>query len=747
MLLTVSVQAEAFGAKPPMPAASTEIRVLDPAGELIHTRTLVFTQPFPFDFGPLQVAVGAAPIEVGSVEVRVRGQFGEDQPVLWFGRVGGTTIQPGSEASVSLTLYPGPHSNLGLTGISVSGGSGPIGIGESHGLGAQGQGGTAAGWFWGSLDPAIASISPSGQVTGHTAGTARIVVAAGMRADTLNLQVRELVETVTVTPSPVGMASITEQLQLGAEARDFRGDLVTNLPVTWSSSDTSVVTVDASGRAWARGNGTAQVTASVGGASGSTSVTVDQVPDRMQVVPAQLSLLPGATASLDVIVRDALGSRIVGIPAQLTSNDPEVAAVEGALTVRGGEVGSTTLTVEAAGMTEEVSVVVVGGAPGQLNLISGGGQSGAAGTELAGMIRVRVLDESGFPIPNLPVSWTTADGGEVTQGGDQPTDVEGRAEVRWRLGPAPGPQTLTATVAGLALHVPATAVAGPPAQLSTDSAPTLFEEIGEQRTYTATVQDAFGNPAAGTVTWSFESGGVLAVSNAPGTRGRVTALANGSDNLIVTLGALADTLTLTVDAEEVLENGSFEIDAVNGSTTIPGWSVYQEGSGSWSLNSGTILPLSGFDWPMPTDNPGPTHGSFYVVADQSGPALLVLYQDVTIPAEGGTLRFDLALYNWHGNEIVHPSTPFDLGVANQHFRMDLIGPGAAILDTGSGVLAEVYHTVDGPTPVRTNGFIPVSYDLSALAGQTVRLRFAMIDNAFYYSVAIDNVRIEAPTPP
>ncbi len=830
MLLSVSAQAEAHGTEPPMSAASVDLRVIDPEGAEIHSRTVLFTQTFPFVFGPIQVAVGSEPIEVGAVEVLVRGQVGEERPVLWSGRVAGATLEPGSEVSVSLTLYPGPLSNLDLSGVSVSGAPAQLGIGEAWALGVQGAGGAPAGWFWGSLDPSVATVSASGEVLGQGEGTARIIAAAGTRADTLELSVRPLVETVTVTPSEVPFASITEQVQLEVEVRDFRGELVDHLPVSWSSSDTAVVRVDAQGRAWARSNGTALAVASAGGASGSATVTVAQVPDRIQVAPAQISLVPGETAGVDVVVRDALGARVPGIVVELSVGDDGVVAIEGDARVRALSVGSAVVIAEAAGFSEEIPVAVVAGAAGQLNLLNGDGQAATAGSELSGAIRVQLLDASGFPIPDLPVSWTTPDGGEVVAGAAEPTDAEGRAEVRWRLGPAAGAQTLVATAAGLSLQVQAEARAGVPASIRILPAPTDFHSLGQTRDYEAMVEDIFGNATGDTVTWSFENGAILEVSNAAATRGRVTALTNGIDNLVASLGALSTSLGLEVqqvshtvivvpdtlelfegatgalsaevrdalgsaitgasvawssddtpvasvdldggvtgvaEGETVvraasgaaeggavvivtpggLQNGSFEIDAANGSSTIPGWSTYVEGSGNWFLNDGSDLPLSQFDWPMSTDNPGPTDGDFYVVVDQNGPTLAVLYQDITVPASGGVLRFDLALRNWHSSEIVHPTDPLNLALPNQHFRVDLVDPTGPLLDVGPGVLATVYQTVDGPTPVNTNGFIPVSHDLSAFAGQTVRLRFALIDLANFYSAALDNVRVDAPALP
>ena len=88
-----------------------------------------------------------------------------------------------------------------------------------------------------------------------------------------------VVTTVEVRPEASEMV-VGQTVTLTAVVRDQDGDLMTGQTVTWSSSDPGVVSVSATGLARGEGQGTASVSASVAGISGSASFTVAGNPDR-----------------------------------------------------------------------------------------------------------------------------------------------------------------------------------------------------------------------------------------------------------------------------------------------------------------------------------------------------------------------------------------------------------------------------------------------------------------------------------
>ena len=99
-------------------------------------------------------------------------------------------------------------------------------------------------------------------------------------------------------------------VQLSAEVRDQNARVMAGATVTWTSSASSVATVDAAGLVRAVGNGTATITASAGSASGSAAVTVavgvPPAPDLVVGSPSVSNSSPvtGASFTLSATVRN-----------------------------------------------------------------------------------------------------------------------------------------------------------------------------------------------------------------------------------------------------------------------------------------------------------------------------------------------------------------------------------------------------------------------------------------------------------
>ena len=75
-------------------------------------------------------------------------------------------------------------------------------------------------------------------------------------------------------------------------------------------------------------------------------------------------------------------------------------------------------------------------------------QNTAAGCRVDDPPKVRVLDRNGDPVPGIDVTFTVVrGGGSVSPNPVQTTDADGFASVEWTLGPTPGRNRLTVTVA------------------------------------------------------------------------------------------------------------------------------------------------------------------------------------------------------------------------------------------------------------------------------------------------------------
>ena len=198
-------------------------------------------------------------------------------------------------------------------------------------------------------------------------------------------------------------------------------------------------------------------------------------------------------------------------------------------------------------------------------------------------------------------------------------------------------------------------------------------------------------------------------------------------------------LPSSASAAPLLLNGGFE----NGLTS---WlTTTQPGSeGAFLLQTGNTSPLSGMVVQLP---PG---GTFAAMSDQLGPGSHVLYQDFVVPngVTAATLSFDLLINNLADNFYV-PSPPtldFSTPALNQQARVDLLLASSDPFSVAAAdVLQNLYQTDPGD-PLITPYFATAS-DLSALlaahAGQTLRLRFAQVDNLLNFNLGVDNVNLEA----
>lgn len=197
-----------------------------------------------------------------------------------------------------------------------------------------------------------------------------------------------------------------------------------------------------------------------------------------------------------------------------------------------------------------------------------------------------------------------------------------------------------------------------------------------------------------------------------------------------------DDIATSAELESLVTNGSFESNGGIPSATFTGWTVVDAGSGHWYVQSGTAHPKGD-----PYLVPAPTDGTFAAMTNQTAPGSHILYQDVTVPAGGANLSFDLFIGN-RATAFHIPNTLAHTGQgANQQFRMDIVDPAQPIMDVAN-VLQMVYRTEPGDQLVRSDYFT-VTASLDAFAGQTIRLRFAEVDNQLNFQAGIDNVIVTA----
>lgn len=127
---------------------------------------------------------------------------------------------------------------------------------------------------WRSTAEAVASVSPTGEVTALDDGTASIVATAGAAADTAEITVSQVADSIAASVANASLEWIDETVEVDVEVWDQGGTPIAVPEVSWNTSDPSVAEVSARGVVFARGAGEAVVTAVSGSAQADVAVSV-----------------------------------------------------------------------------------------------------------------------------------------------------------------------------------------------------------------------------------------------------------------------------------------------------------------------------------------------------------------------------------------------------------------------------------------------------------------------------------------
>ena len=163
--------------------------------------------------------------------------------------------------------------------VSVSPSREAIALGDTVRLVAEaldenGQPVAGVPFTWSSSRSEVASVDPSGLVTGVAAGSATITATGAGAAGSADIAVLDrAVGAVSVSPSREAIA-LGDTVRLVAEALDENGQPVAGVPFTWSSSRSEVASVDPSGLVTGVAAGSATITATGAGAAGSADIAV-----------------------------------------------------------------------------------------------------------------------------------------------------------------------------------------------------------------------------------------------------------------------------------------------------------------------------------------------------------------------------------------------------------------------------------------------------------------------------------------
>lgn len=216
---------------------------------------------------------------------------------------------------------------------------------------------------WTSLNPAVATVSTTGLVTGVAVGNATITASVDQRSASVNVNVTPVpIGTVTLVPSNDTLAG-GDQKQYNPVVTDSAGRPVTNLAnrsVTWNSTNIPVASVSSQGivQATTSQNGSAVITVTIDNVtSNAMTVRVAQIV-QLQVTPNPLGVTIGTPVTLSVLPKDNLGNTLQTTkPLTFTTANNTIATVSPAGVVSGVAAGTTTIFVTMQGVPQ-VSVPV-----------------------------------------------------------------------------------------------------------------------------------------------------------------------------------------------------------------------------------------------------------------------------------------------------------------------------------------------------------------------------------------------------
>jgi uncharacterized protein YjdB len=419
---------------------------------------------------------------------------------------------------------------------------------------------------WGSDDTDVATVSNAdgseGLATSQGEGVAPITATSGTVSGSSDLSVTAAVVTsVSVSPSNRVAADGTRvQYTATATFSDNSTQDVTTA-AAWSTNDADVATIETTGEgapglATAVDPGSASITATFNGETGSTTLTVTPAAlTAIQVTPADESIARGTTQQYTA-TGTFTDNSTQDITTQVTwaSSNTTVASISNAVGTDGlasaDSTGDTTISATLSGVMGDTNLQVTA----------------------AELVTIEVTPTN----PTLPdgltqqfmatgtyTDNTTQDiTAQVTWASDD-TDVAAvsNADTTWGLGTAVDPGV--ATISASFTYTP---IAGGPdvtimgtsdftvtdAQLVsieiTPDGTSIAKGFARRLTATGTYTDSSTQDLTTDVSWSSSDNSIAFISNLQGSQGAVTALEVGSVTITASLDGIEDTTTFTVTA-------------------------------------------------------------------------------------------------------------------------------------------------------------------------------------------------------
>jgi uncharacterized protein YjdB len=441
-----------------------------------------------------------------------------------------------------------PVERTPVASVSITLPSPSIVVGQSeHGtataLDASGTPLTGRTISWATSSEAIARVDAAGMIAGVAPGSAMI------SAESEGVSAQASLAVMPAPPAPVASVSVAlatgslnpgQSTQATATTRDVANNVLTGRTIAWSSSDDAIATVNASGQVTAVALGSAQITATSEGKTGSATLTITSAPP-VPVATVSVSLAnstrnPGETTQATATTRDANNNVLTGRSINWTTSNGSVATVSASGLVTAVAAGTAQITATSEGQSGSATLTVavpppVPVASVTVSLASSSLQPGQT-TQASAVTR----DANNNVLTGRTITWSSSNTGVATVSSNGLVTAlavgtvqilascEGKADSATLSVSAPGPAPVATVTVSL---------------VSSSLNPGLTTQA------TATTRDANNNVLTGrAITWGSTDSAVATVS----ATGLVTAVAVGNAQIIATSEGKSGSASLAVQA-------------------------------------------------------------------------------------------------------------------------------------------------------------------------------------------------------
>ena len=457
---------------------------------------------------------------------------------------------------------------------------------------------------WTSSAPLLAFVSNAAadigtvlaRAPGHVSLSAKVNGTTGVTAITVT---DATISRLEVSPPSASLPkSVSQMLAATAVFSDGTRTDVTS-QATWSSSDSSIVTVSPVGKIVAIAVGSASVTATLGTAHDASVITVTPATmDRIDVTPARPSLAAGTTVSLMAVGHFVDGtSQDVTSQVVWTSADSAIATVSNTApangTLRGVSAGGISVTAAMAGNTTSITVTVTPAVLTGLQVTAPQSLPLGATTELSA---TGLFSDGTSMNVTQQASWTSSDSTIAAVSSVSPsrghvsTTHTGTVTVVVSFGTMTSSTTVEVTNAVLQ----SISLAPQPVSMPIGSP--------QQMVATGIYSDATTQDLTAQGTWSSSMSSIADVSNAMGSAGLITPIAVGSATITVRSGSVSASIVATVTPAALvsmsISPNTIAIPAGR-SQTFVATGAYTDGTvrviteqSSWSSSDVTVASMS-----------------------------------------------------------------------------------------------------------------------------------------------------------